>query len=855
MAAIQLKSCRGRWTWRLLLGPCVVLAGIIGVMLGEFNFLELQRNIVQDVSDMMFIDDTTQTYHKGPLGKSTSELEQFQEWKKPMREALKECMQEHGDNQNECMDGFDFEVAVFNVTNTEDVVLQGSIPQVQELGPIFAKKYIDKFDIDTLHWDKTGVARFRQNASIELDRQRCGQACKKLLKQEIVIPNPAWAKIISEGLELPFGIVLAARHVIAEIAPTELRSQVMKMFGLANDMETTAVLATFFFPFSSSNSGFSSNSNNNSSSSGGGSGTNNNGNNTSSNFHQKSSSLESKLSNIGKFLQTTSSASVGGNCLLGALSLPRTTCLKVLTTFQSLIPKAWNKTLAKIRPSYGVGAAAPVFIRVRVEQALGFNDASFSDLLTEAADLTFGVLKHAVDAPGSYREVQMSSKFATRGTRYYISHGGAARGCLFDRDCKLDEEGSCTASGNCAPKELAGYEGQILPGQLWDYSLGYKGPMLTGSRLNLFNEGIVETMLATGEMTMHLPEYKDEGAQQLRIVDFRVSTFQRRIENCDGRDANSPGLDCDGPASTVNMAPVMEGMPFYISMPHFKSELEQEPMQVNASKPNGGAPYMPSSRVNITACDPSSSSNNNSSNIVTTSSSNIVTTSSSSSATHKMNERKAQSTAWCSDDQKFNSYLWVEPESGVTISRITAMQGNIRIASSNASNIFHPKLQDVLVPVYWKREGFTLPLAVQVNWAEIQKAPPHLETLGLIFLVPGMLCLFVGTCLIFAETRACLYKDRRTDAVREAVKALDARRKGEHGRNPDELGPLPTLHGQRLQIGTKKETKNQRKLRIMLPTPKKLPQPSARSHEEFTRRPEWNSAVQEDCPERFRVEL
>eukprot|EP00933_Yihiella_yeosuensis_P024550 TRINITY_DN19036_c0_g1_i2.p1 TRINITY_DN19036_c0_g1~~TRINITY_DN19036_c0_g1_i2.p1 ORF type:complete len:422 (-),score=60.55 TRINITY_DN19036_c0_g1_i2:111-1301(-) len=263
MAAIQLKSCRGRWTWRLLLGPCVVLAGIIGVMLGEFNFLELQRNIVQDVSDMMFIDDTTQTYHKGPLGKSTSELEQFQEWKKPMREALKECMQEHGDNQNECMDGFDFEVAVFNVTNTEDVVLQGSIPQVQELGPIFAKKYIDKFDIDTLHWDKTGVARFRQNASIELDRQRCGQACKKLLKQEIVIPNPAWAKIISEGLELPFGIVLAARHVIAEIAPTELRSQVMKMFGLANDMETTAVLATFFFPFSSSNSGFSSNSNNN----------------------------------------------------------------------------------------------------------------------------------------------------------------------------------------------------------------------------------------------------------------------------------------------------------------------------------------------------------------------------------------------------------------------------------------------------------------------------------------------------------------------------------------------------------------------------------------------------------------
>eukprot|EP00933_Yihiella_yeosuensis_P051129 TRINITY_DN48977_c0_g1_i1.p1 TRINITY_DN48977_c0_g1~~TRINITY_DN48977_c0_g1_i1.p1 ORF type:complete len:739 (-),score=133.05 TRINITY_DN48977_c0_g1_i1:46-2262(-) len=702
-----------------LLGCLSPLLAVICIGAGSLHFAPLKANLFSNIHDLMFIDNTKETSFEGPLGKSVSEKEQFDQWKKTAKEVFQQCLQDGGDPHTDCINGLDFEVAIFNVTNAEDVVLHGAKVKLQELEPIFAKKYFDKFDVDAAHWDLTGVARFRQNTTIELDQHRCGVSCRELLKKEVVIPNPAWATISAQGAELAFGIILAAQGLAMQMPPAALKGVATSKFGMSNGTETDVFLHTFFFE----------------------------------------ANAMLKLATIGAFLQTTVAASAtGGTCRMGRLSLPVSTCLKVLTTFQAMIPAAWNATMAMVGPAYNVGIAAPVFIRVTVEQALGFNGKGFTDALTQEVGLTFGTLTSKVDPAGLYREVQMGSKWGVFGTSYYTKYGAASYDCRYDSDCKLTSASldSCQKSNVCKPRDLEGYAGQALPGKVWGNKRGFQDMLGQGSHINLFYEGSVTPMVSVGARTMQLPSYKDEDGKTLQYADFRLASLQRRVENCDGKGPGSPGFDCKGPASTLNMAPALNSMPFYLSMPHFKNELELEPMQVNSSRTHGGAPYSPSDRANITPC-----------------SGNV----------------------WCDNLslEKYSSYLWVEPETGNVIAGMATIQGNIRLASSPMPSIFHPKLHDALVPVYWTREGLIAPVKILSDLATLQNAPSQLSLVIIIFYVSSGILFGIGAFAIFWVVRSQIQASNADEL--EASESKSADDQTENASQPGH-DKLPTLHGQ-----------------------------------------------------------
>merc|ERR1719313_1982017 len=82
--------------------------------------------------------------------------------------------------------------------------------------------------------------------------------------------------------------------------------------------------------------------------------------------------------NVGGFLMTATAASQAlaagdatQHCLMGSWPLPAAKCASLLSTVMGMIPGVWSATMAVLSPAYGVGAAAPVFIRVTVEEALG----------------------------------------------------------------------------------------------------------------------------------------------------------------------------------------------------------------------------------------------------------------------------------------------------------------------------------------------------------------------------------------------------------------------------------------------------------------------------------------------------
>merc|ERR1711904_20898 len=135
---------------------------------------------------------------------------------------------------------------------------------------------------------------------------------------------------------------------------------------------------------------------------------------------------------------------------------------------------SWMGTSKLLAPMYGTGFAAPVFIKVKVRQALGFEGDSFEDPLLKMPGLNFAALHSGMppqsDPVGFFREAQMAEKFGYEGTGFITSHWGASQDCRYDPDCKMQNPlnfGSCEVSEVCTPTELRGYMGTAFPGELW----------------------------------------------------------------------------------------------------------------------------------------------------------------------------------------------------------------------------------------------------------------------------------------------------------------------------------------------------------------------------------------------------
>lgn len=707
-------------------------AGLFFGLIGFFFFLPNYFLMRENTYDLMFIDNTHDENFFGPFGKVTSESEQFQAWKKPMKQAFEECVKEKG-HAAHCLDGINVTIAVFNVTNAVEI-LKGDMASVQELGPISLKMYVNKIDIDKPLWDATGVAKFRQDTTYELNKARCDKACKDLLEEKIIVPNPAWATVSAMGAEF----VVAAIAAVTDL-PTKEQDPKM-VFGLTDD-EVAPFMQVFVWE----------------------------------------EDMDRKLKTVGEFLATASAAAqqdakLYPTCQLGGLTLSGPQCIKIITKLEEIIPSSWEATINMISamdPLYGeAGGAAPVFIKVRVKEALGFDGATFSDPLMKMSGLSFAAAHShkppQSDPPGLFRHVQMASKFGKKGTGYYTKYNSAAHDCRWDRDCVLASASidSCESSDICTPNPLTGYMGYSFPGRVFDdvangtlfwqhhradVKVAHGFPFRPLSSFNGFDDldlgpswgaqhddirlgmmksektfralanGMALDLAAIRRGTIFVPSRVGHRAFNnfprpvpdglVRYVELIPWNLNPRIENCDGKEPGSPGFDCGGPRHTINLAPATMGVPLYFSMPYFDNRLltKNKEADKRAKRWQG---YHPASRVSITRCTANSN--------------------------------------WCNETSfsKYNSSVWVEPETGKTFRMQLASQMNVRLGFANG--FLYPHIMDQLVPVFWQAETVDTPSQLRLEEIyDLQDASLMLSSMVFATLsFSNVFCVFGVSCFL-----------------------------------------------------------------------------------------------------------
>lgn len=548
-------------------GSCCGI-GILLLIAGPMVFGGLRQALIEDVLDFMFIDNTIETEEGNFLGGMVAEKEQFDAWKRPMKEDFQKCAKEN--SAVDCVNGLDVDIAVFNVTNPSDVV-NGAKPIVQELGPIFLKMYNDKINVETEQWNKEGVAKFQQDTTFEIDEARCNQACQDLLKAKVIVPNPAFNTIAALGAEMVFASIVAVAGT-AQMLPEGVG--LGAAFGITDADESAAFKQVFL----------------------------------------TEPDQNKKMASVGAFLATGQAAVAGlqknppdtsGTCILGTLQVPAITCATVLKKLMESLPATWAGTMAMLAPLYGTGAAAPVFMQVTVAEALGF-ETSFTDPLTGRSDLHFAALNShgspASDREGVFREAQMAKKFADKGTSYQIRYGGLAHDCRFDRDCTLSTPApdSCTVSEACTPTEMHGYYGIAVPGRLWDEPGGFD-ILKSGSQLRIFKSGLIVSTVFSDEKSLKLKEGDHAGAE-LKYFEQSLLGVHERNENCGGDLPGSPGFDCDGPRHTATLSMIQGGAPLYLSTPFFDNtqRFANDPSQ--QSLKFGPKSYNPADKVVIEQC-------------------------------------------------------------------------------------------------------------------------------------------------------------------------------------------------------------------------------------------------------------
>jgi len=413
-----------------------------------------------------------------------------------------------------------------------------------------------------------------------------------------------------------------------------------------------------------------------------------------------------KLASVGAFLATASAAAAkaakgegtSGTCQLGAFALPALKCIHVLTQIQQMMPTSWAGTMKHMSKAYGTGAAAPVFIRVKVKEALGFN-ASFTDPLLQMGGLSFSVLHSHLppqsDPPGLARYAQMSSKFANEGTSYITKFYDASHDCRYDPDCKLGSASldSCEASDTCTPADLRGYMSTGFPGRMWGTALGFEDLQM-GRTFQSFKNGKTSELSAVHENVVA------SANGELEYLELTLSGLKARIENCDGKEPGSPGIDCAGPLHAANLAPAARGLPLYLSMPYFDNRLLVTSMEAQKA-----AAYHPANRVVISKCTGNS---------------------------------------WCDDSSfgRHNTSLWVEPQSGVVFRAQVATQTNLRLGFM--PSMLHPNINDTLVPIYWAAESVVAPERMLNVLIDIQGAPNKLDGFFLMCVLGGAVFLLCG---------------------------------------------------------------------------------------------------------------
>lgn len=651
---------------------------IIGATLPQ----AIKRATYRIVEDLMFIDSPTD----GSSGDDNlSEKGQYDEWKEG---------------------AVDIAVAVFSVTNPEEVVSAGAAPVVQEVGPINAiwtqTAVLGDADLDA--WASTGKARYRLQTRFELDNDTCLADCQARLDQLVVIPNPVWHQLVLSGQST---VVIAAAYIggVAQGAVAAATA------AAAPSAPSTAAIAGFFATaFGSSSSGIDATSS------------------ESQAFFVGVVSVSSSagLTNMGYFLASASAAGTlaqagdtSGTCMIGGLTLSVSRCVALAQALTMKVPGTFASLRTTYAAAYGAGTAAPFFIQRPLRQVVAFQSETFSDPIT-GVEVALPALHDDITDVGKEVVKQMASSFAEQGVNFFAEYDGGVKECRLDIDCwpagglsALATPSTCSDSATCEPLYYGHYSVSAIPGRNFGTSRGFSS-FGVGTTYPTLMDGIPLELVIQGE------KQKTVGDDvELEYLDVRLHHIPVQLGDCSGGSSNSPGIDCDSPRGAKNIGPVKSGVPFYATMAHF----DTTGMEAVDSMSNG---YDPLTRVTILPCtgDP-----------------------------------------FCDEDRpsRFVPYLHIEPETGYTVKANIAVQLALRVGHTTSS--LHPSLADSLIPLYWYQLQGGASKNDETDLASLQGVPVFMDFLTILLVVLGvinMLCGCCGMCCL------CFFNKKRKPKVVEA---------------------------------------------------------------------------------------
>jgi hypothetical protein len=273
--------------------------------------------------------------------------------------------------------------------------------------------------------------------------------------------------------------------------------------------------------------------------------------------------------------------------------------------------------------------------------------------------------------------------------------------------------------------------GSGFPGRLFGATQGFSDATSKDARLPVFaylgGMNIAMEYVSKGEQEFAVPEHGENTAAVLKAHELRLASMKRRLENCDGSTSDTPGIDCTGPAGTVNLSPATAGLPAYVSMPFFDKAGFEDAARMNAGQPAEDSPYEPSTRLKIFNCVGSD---------------------------------------WClkgrTDPEHHRGSLLVEPELGLPFSAKIVTQMNVRLGEGTM--LLFPKMKDVMMPIWWLTNELVAPPAFLHPLVKLQGAQGAIAgmqllciIIGAVLVLPGIYQLVRGFFAWRAGQKAVLY--------------------------------------------------------------------------------------------------
>lgn len=537
------------------------MGGIAAVTPGGL-LVSLQENLF----DLAYIDDTTQTESAGLLalgGAPLAESASFKIWGGTLKDGFDACMEElfpfdWGKSPEDCVDGLHPTFMMFNVSNP-DTWGNGNLLEVQEVGPFVALKDTQKVEADEAYWDQTGKARFRIKDTYTNSR-KCDQVCDEFATSNTLLTLNIWYGLYGM-LGMADGWQVA--HAVAALDntnfPATLKAYLDSTAEIPMDPHSALPLPT---------------------------------------------KVAARMVDFTTFLATPDAPK------LGTIDLKQNLGTSEYASLRSFLWDLGGTLLQNEAPKFGVPArVTPILIKTNPAAVLGWGEIpAFVDPISSAA-FTFNFVSGASGyetlwgaVPEAYIEEKMSSAFYHEGLGYVTQHyemfgqpSTNNQSCAWDPDCAP----GCYPTDNCKPLAAAGYDGGKIPGMYFGSPKGT--PITAFPQFENFVPTfyLVVSMKSLGHIVLPA-KYKGPDAPEdvwhfqgfIKHSAFKAATFTRRVENCGGAVTlesgakDSPGIDCGFVKDTSPLMPYF-GLPVYwiVAIRDFSAP-GWEPDVVNANDGN-----------------------------------------------------------------------------------------------------------------------------------------------------------------------------------------------------------------------------------------------------------------------------